>query len=177
MSELCLEATYPHPPERVWEAISDSRALEAWLMPNDFKPEVGHRFTFRTDPAPGFDGIVHCEVLKVKPPQLLQFTWKGGPLDTVVTFTLQPTVEGTRLTFRQTGFKGLQANIVRLILKSGWGKMSRELLPEVLSQIERGGVESIEMQVLCQRDEKSSVRKSVERLGANIARLLGREQG
>jgi uncharacterized protein YndB with AHSA1/START domain len=59
MSELRLEATYPHPPERVWQAITDPRALEAWLMPNDFRPVVGHTFTFRTDPAPGFDGIVH----------------------------------------------------------------------------------------------------------------------
>jgi uncharacterized protein YndB with AHSA1/START domain len=78
MSELRLEATYPHPQERVWQAITDSRALAAWLMPNDFEPVVGHRFTFRTEPAPGFDGIVHCEVLRVEPPRLLSFTWKGG---------------------------------------------------------------------------------------------------
>jgi uncharacterized protein YndB with AHSA1/START domain/DNA-binding transcriptional ArsR family regulator len=162
-------------PERVWQAITDPRALEAWLMPNDFQPVVGHRFTFRTDPAPGFDGIVHCEVLRVEPPRLLSYTWKGGPLDTVVTFTLQPTVEGTRLTFIQTGFEGVRANLVRLILRSGWGRMSRVLLPSVLDQIESGGVESIDMTTTCQKDEKSSLRRGFERLGARISLLLGRE--
>ena len=29
-----------------------------WLMDNDFEPVVGHRFTFRTEPTRGFDGIV-----------------------------------------------------------------------------------------------------------------------
>lgn len=53
---------YPHPPSRVWAAITSSAALARWLMPNDFEPKVGHEFTFRTDPAPGFDGIVHCKV-------------------------------------------------------------------------------------------------------------------
>ena len=175
MSELRLEATYPHPPERVWQAIADQRALAAWLMPNDFQPVVGHQFTFRTDPAPGFDGIVQCEVLRVEPPRLLSYTWKGGPLDTVVTFTLQPTVEGTRLIFRQSGFKGIQANVVRLILRGGWRSMSREKLPAVLAQIERGGVESIDSTVVCEKDEKSGVRQAVERLAARVALIFGRE--
>jgi uncharacterized protein YndB with AHSA1/START domain len=61
-------ANYPHPVERVWAALTSSDALAVWLMPNDFKPVVGHRFTFRTKPAPGFDGIVHCEVL-LPPPE------------------------------------------------------------------------------------------------------------
>lgn len=30
---------------------------------NDFEPRIGHRFQFRTEPAPGFDGVVNCEVL------------------------------------------------------------------------------------------------------------------
>jgi len=39
-------------------------------MPNDFKPVVGHAFTFRTEPVSqhGFDGVVHCEVLDLEPP-------------------------------------------------------------------------------------------------------------
>lgn len=175
MSDLRLEATYPHPPERVWQAIADSRALEAWLMPNDFQPVAGHRFTFQTDPAPGFDGIVHCEVLRVEPPRVLSYSWKGGPLDTVVTFALQPTVDGTRLIFTQTGFEGIQANVVRLIMRSGWGRMSRELLPAVLDQIAAGGVESIDIDVVCEKDEKSSVRKGLERVSARVSLLIGRE--
>ena len=69
-------------------ALTDRAALAAWLMPNDFLPEVGHRFAFRTKPAPGFDGTVHCEVLTVDPPRELAYSWVGGGIDTVVRFTL-----------------------------------------------------------------------------------------
>ena len=59
MAELLFEVTYPHSPERVWRALTDPKALAAWLMPNDFAPVVGHRFTFRAPQAPtppGYQG-------------------------------------------------------------------------------------------------------------------------
>jgi uncharacterized protein YndB with AHSA1/START domain len=45
----------------VWRALTDSDLLARWLMPNDFRPVPGHRFSFRTTPRPGqgFDGVVH----------------------------------------------------------------------------------------------------------------------
>ena len=64
--DLHFEFIYPHPPERVWAAITSSEAMSQWLMPNDFQLVVGHRFQFRTKPAPGFDGIVHCEAASDK---------------------------------------------------------------------------------------------------------------
>jgi uncharacterized protein YndB with AHSA1/START domain len=88
--DLRFEQTYPYPVERVWEAITDSAAMSDWLMPNDFVPRIGHKFRFQTKPARGFDGIVHCEVIALDPPRRLAFTWKGGGIDTVVTFTLEP---------------------------------------------------------------------------------------
>ncbi len=33
-----LEFFYPHPPERVWKALTDRRVLAAWMMENDFEP-------------------------------------------------------------------------------------------------------------------------------------------
>jgi uncharacterized protein YndB with AHSA1/START domain len=61
------DAFLPYPPQKVWRALTDPGLLASWLMPNDFEPRVGHRFTFRTDPVPahGFDGIVRCEVLEL----------------------------------------------------------------------------------------------------------------
>jgi uncharacterized protein YndB with AHSA1/START domain len=95
----------PHPPERVWRAISEPEHIEAWLMPNDFRPVVGHRFTFQTRPIPpGFDGIVHCEVLVVDRPRHLAYRWQGGPLDTEVHFRLEPEAAGTVLHFEHSGF-------------------------------------------------------------------------
>jgi len=51
--DLHFEMIYPHPPERVWAAITSSEAMSQWLMPNDFQLVAGHRFQFRTKPAPG----------------------------------------------------------------------------------------------------------------------------
>jgi uncharacterized protein YndB with AHSA1/START domain len=81
------DSFFPHPPEKVWRALTNPGLLASWLMPNDFEPRVGHRFTFRTDPVPGhgFDGIVRCEVLELVPARRLRISWAGGGLDTTVT--------------------------------------------------------------------------------------------
>lgn len=129
---------YKHPPERVWQALTSQDALEAWLMPNDFEPKVGHKFNFRTDPAPGFDGIVHCEVLELDKPRRMVWSWRGGPIDTRVTFELEPDVEGTRLRFEQTGFQGLHSVLVSFILQGGFSKMYKKGLPRVLDQLAQG---------------------------------------
>jgi len=42
------------PQEKVWSALTDRQSLSQWLMPNNFEPRVGHKFEFRTKPAPGF---------------------------------------------------------------------------------------------------------------------------
>ncbi|MCM0678059.1 SRPBCC domain-containing protein [Micromonospora phytophila] len=95
-----------HPPAKVWRVLTDSDLIARWLMPNDFMPVVGHRFTFRTEPRPGqgFDGIVHCEVLDVDPPRRLRWAWRGGRLDTVVAWTLVAEGRGTRLFLEHAGF-------------------------------------------------------------------------
>jgi len=85
-----------------------------------FLPIVGHRFQFRTKPAPGFDGIVQCEVREVSPPERLVYTWTGGGVDTRLIWTLKRVPEGTNLTLDHTGFKGLRGMIVRGILGKGW---------------------------------------------------------
>lgn len=124
---------YPHPIEKVWAALTDRDALSEWLMPTDFEPEVGHEFQFRTDPGPGFDGVVRCEVLEMVEPRWMRWSWKGGPLDTIVTFELTPTGESTRLTFRQEGFEGLSGLAVSWILRGGFGQMYERALPAVLA--------------------------------------------
>lgn len=113
-----------HPPARVWRALTDPVMLAKWLMPNDFRPVVGHRFTFLTDPRPnvGFDGVIHCEVLALEAERRLRITWRGGPLDTTVTWTLVPEGRGTRLFLEHDGFDpGDPAQrFTRRILDGGW---------------------------------------------------------
>ncbi|MEP7271790.1 MAG: SRPBCC domain-containing protein [Acidobacteriota bacterium] len=134
--DIHVEAFYPHPIELVWEALTDSDALAEWLMPNDFVPKLGHKFQFRTKPAPGFDGIVDCKVIEIVKGKRLSFTWKGGPLDTLVTFNLEPLSNGTRLKLEQKGFEGIRAVLVSFILGKGWKKKILPLsLPSVLDRL------------------------------------------
>ena len=141
MSESIVhEIRFQHPPERVWQAIADSGALERWLMPNDFQPRLGHRFTFRTEPVPPyFDGIVHCEVTELEPPRRLAYSWRGGPLrETVVRYTLEPDGSGTRLHLEHSGFDlgdpGQKAAYDSM--KGGWtGTQMEERLTQVVDEL------------------------------------------
>ena len=65
-------------------------------MQNDFRPEVGHKFTFRTAPLPYWNGVVDAEVLLVEPHVRLAYRWDASGdeaadgLKTVVNWTLTP---------------------------------------------------------------------------------------
>lgn len=135
--DLKLERVYPYPPERVWRALTSAEALAEWLMPNDFEPRVGHKFQFRAKPGAGWDGIVNCEVLEVDEPRRLSYSWRNNFIDTVLTFTLEPTAGGTRLYLTQTGFDGVKAFMVSLIMGSGWKSMLRKSLPAALARIDK----------------------------------------
>ena len=137
--QIHITREYPHPTKKVWYALTNADAIAEWLMENDFKLEVGHKFTLRTDPGPGFDGIVHCEVTNFEVEKRLCYSWKGGPIDTQIEFLLSPTASGTKLTVTQTGFKGLKANLVRLILKAGSKKIYGQFLPGVLDRLSDDG--------------------------------------
>jgi uncharacterized protein YndB with AHSA1/START domain len=97
------EETYPHPPERVWRALTDPAELGAWLMPTDFAPRAGHKFSFDARPTLG---VIDAEVLDVEPPRLLRCRWSGVFGHTVVTFTLTPDGAGTRLRITHEGWAG-----------------------------------------------------------------------
>ena len=106
---VVVEREMPHPPEKIWRALTQSPLIEQWLMANDFRPVVGHRFTFRTTPMPHWNGVVDCEVLVVEPHQRLSYSWntsgEGAGLNTVVTWTLTPTDGGTQVRMEHAGFR------------------------------------------------------------------------
>ena len=134
MGSINLEATYPHPPERVWAALTDPRAMAEWLMPNDFEPHLGHRFQFRVDNAKGWSGIVDCVVTEIAPPRRLAYSWKSDKVDTHVSWTLEAAAGGTRLLLEHSGFKGAGQFLLRkLIMGPGWKKMLDKKLPLVIA--------------------------------------------
>lgn len=135
--DLRFEAVYLHPPEKVWRALTDSKAIAQWLMANDFEPKLGHKFMFTSTPQPGWDGKTYCEVIELDPPRRLAYTWKGGPLDTVVRWTLEPVAEGTRIVLEHTGFKGIKALMVSAIMGRGWKGIVSKHIPAVVEKMEQ----------------------------------------
>lgn len=105
---LVIEREIAHPPEKIWRALTQPALITEWLMPNDFAPEIGHRFQFRLPPMPQWNGIVDCEVLECETGRRLVYSWntEGEPvgLRTTVTFTLTPTARGAMLRMEQSGF-------------------------------------------------------------------------
>jgi uncharacterized protein YndB with AHSA1/START domain len=103
---IAFEFDLPHAPEKVWRALTDPELLAEWLLPAvDFELAPAAAFTFRAPPQPGWDGTVNCRVLEVEAHRRLSYAWVVSDIDTVVTFTLTPTVSGTRLGLVQSGFK------------------------------------------------------------------------
>jgi uncharacterized protein YndB with AHSA1/START domain len=105
---IAFEFHLAHAPAKVWRALTEPALLAEWLLPViGFELEPGAAFTFKTDPHPGWDGSVDCQILEVDPLRTLSYSWAVGgmALETVVTFTLTPIATGTRLTLVQSGFK------------------------------------------------------------------------
>ena len=97
---VVVERELPHPPEKIWRALTQPQLIEAWLMKNDFKPVVDHHFSLSAD-----WGAVDCQVLAVEPDKTLSYTWAAYGLESVVTWTLTPTSTGTLLRMEQAGFR------------------------------------------------------------------------
>jgi uncharacterized protein YndB with AHSA1/START domain len=101
---LVIEREMPHPQEKIWRALTEGALIEQWLMKNDFRPEVGHRFNFRSQPVPNWDGIINSQVLVFEPQTRLSYSWGSMGLESVVTWTLTPTEDGTHVRMEHSGF-------------------------------------------------------------------------
>jgi uncharacterized protein YndB with AHSA1/START domain len=121
LRSVVMERDLPHPPEKVWRALTTPALLEDWLMKNDFEPKVGHRFAFRMDPVPNWDGVVLAEVLEIEKPKRLSYTWGAFNLASVVTWTLTPTPTGTHVRMEHAGFPPNLENAYRGAT-AGWTK-------------------------------------------------------
>jgi uncharacterized protein YndB with AHSA1/START domain len=164
VTELRVQRTYSHPIERVWRALTDAERLAVWLMPNDFEPRVGHAFTLTTEPGPGFDGVVRCEVLELDAPRSMTWSWQGGPIDTRVRFVLREVEGGTQLTVLQTGFRGAKGWLIARMLKIGSRTLYGKNLPEELERMagdEPANPGASQPDVACMSPEQSVLRRLV----------------
>ena len=125
---VIVEREMPHPPEKLWRALTQPHLIAEWLMKNDFAPTVGHRFNLSGD----WGGVLDCEVLTVEPNRSLSYNWDFAhddpayALKSVVTFTLTPSPKGTHLRMEQVGFRPEQKQALGGA-KAGWQQFFAKL--------------------------------------------------
>lgn len=134
-----LDATYPHAPEIVWQALTDPAALAQWLLPADFKPLIG--FRFRLD-RPSGDAI-KGKVIEVEEGRLLAYTWDDGESlePSVVCWTLEPTDDGTHVRLEHRYVETPEVNCIPMAAYFNWRYALRYRLPGLLALLAgTGGV-------------------------------------
>jgi len=132
--DIALDERLPHPPERVWQALTDAATICGWLMAtDDFRPEVGARFKLKTEHLSP-TGWIDAEVLELDPPRRMVWAWSSndGNPPSRVTFELEPENGGSRLRLTH---EGEIEPAIGAILADGWpGRI--ELLAEVAGREE-----------------------------------------
>jgi uncharacterized protein YndB with AHSA1/START domain len=124
----------PHPPVKVWAALTTAEGLRAWFGNEatiDLRPGGSASMSWT-------DGLtVEMRVERVEEPRVFGFTWqiyglpKDDPRRTYVEFTLEPVAGGTRLTVVETGFAQLPEDAYRTAYDGntkGWASELGELV-------------------------------------------------
>ena len=140
MTDIRIVRDYPHPPEKVWRALTEPPLMKRWGMrPEGYAPTVGARFRLIGKANSMWRGYVDCEVLEVREGAMLRYAWdddgRGAP--TQLTYRLEPHPGGTRLTVEHTGFRGISGFVfAKLIMTPGWGKILGTTLPALLGELD-----------------------------------------
>lgn len=147
-TEIKHQWVYEQSPNEIWEYLTQPELIALWLMPNNFKAELGHEFEFRTNPIPtlNLSGIFYCKILEIIPHKKLTYSWKGGPgkgittLNTIVEWTLEEQKNGTILSLRHSGFKEENYSILTG-MTDGWLK-NIEKMADQLNKNNNGNINS-----------------------------------
>jgi len=100
---LRFERALPHPPERVWTALTDTEEMFAWHpTPASFEPRVGGRVSWHQDGDVSEMG--GSTVTDWDPPRLLGYTWATleTPTPDHLRWELRPHDDGCLLTLVHT---------------------------------------------------------------------------
>jgi uncharacterized protein YndB with AHSA1/START domain len=103
------------PPERVWRALTTAKDLAAWFQVTIEGEIAPGNEVWMTSMHPGHAGVRFAvRFTEMTPPRRFAWQWHPGAVDpgvdysrepwTTVTFTLEPSGRGTRLSVAETGF-------------------------------------------------------------------------
>lgn len=127
-----LEKTqwFPHTIDRVWEAITKTEQVSQWLVPTDFKAEVGANYSLNS-PEDGC-AMVTGKVIAADPYKLI-YSWINESckeVTTTITWTLNTENGGTTLNMTHSGIANYPESIAPEMIKSytgGWERCFNNL--------------------------------------------------
>ena len=98
---------YPHAPDRVWRAFTDSAVVQEWFLHSvGYSVEIGAEFMFLIPAEPPAE--ITCTVAEAVPTARLTWSWRDMrsvvPVDWPVSWSLHPHGRGTQLLLCQRGF-------------------------------------------------------------------------
>jgi uncharacterized protein YndB with AHSA1/START domain len=94
---MVYDRRYPHPIERVWEAVTTSEHLDVWLLPESrVEARLGGACAFGWGGSADDPAASTGEVTVFDPPSAVQYTYTDGSF---MRFELAPDGDGTRLAF------------------------------------------------------------------------------
>ncbi len=145
LTTVRVDQFLPHPPAKVWRALTEPELLVQWQMQgaDAFRLEVGHRYTMTSVPRPGtnFSGTVDVEVLAFEPERMLSVRWTdpspANSADWTITWTLEHEGRGTRLFLVHEGFDPDDPAqlMARKIMGGGWRTQVMRALGQALERM------------------------------------------
>jgi uncharacterized protein YndB with AHSA1/START domain len=123
------------PVSEVWQALTDPGKIEQWmLMPNNFKPELDHKFAFKGE-MDGNTFDIKCRVLEIDENKKLVYSWSAPFFegDTTVSIQLRDENGQTELLLTHSGW-GEGQEEVKEKHSTGWDLRFVEKLKETVEK-------------------------------------------
>lgn len=134
LPNIVKTVTFNAPIDKVWQMVTEAEKIASWLMPNDFKPIVGHEFSIQSPFGPS-----PCKVEQVDAPHFVRFAWDTDGW--FVTFELKEMGNQTEFTLTHGGWKEashtvpkaqMPAEAVHKIMDGGWTMLINQKLKEAV---------------------------------------------
>ncbi|MHA5050355.1 SRPBCC family protein [Streptomyces sp. SD15] len=145
LTTIRVDQFLPHPPAKVWRALTEPELLARWQMPGseNFRLDVGHTYTLTSVPRPNtrFSGTVEVRILAYEPERMLRVRWAdadpANPADWTITWTLKLEGRGTRLFLVHEGFDpdDPAQMMARKIMDGGWRSHVLRSLGQTLDRL------------------------------------------